>query len=66
MDFNSQFEKDVKHCCNKFIDSLNGRKEVFVQEVKRIIDSDRIAPAKLYEIEVLIKAFDSFEHQMPK
>ncbi|MBG9776166.1 hypothetical protein [Brevibacillus laterosporus] len=61
MDFDRQFERDKKHCRSKFIDSLKGRKDVFVQEVRRIVESDRSAPAKLYEIGVLIKAFDSFE-----
>ncbi|MFB0831522.1 hypothetical protein ACEU2D_18205 [Brevibacillus laterosporus] len=61
MDFDKRFERDIKHCRSKFIDSLKGRKDVFVQEVRRIAKSDRIAPAKLYEIEVLIQAFDSFE-----
>ncbi|WPS88826.1 hypothetical protein SMD22_07700 [Brevibacillus halotolerans] len=61
MSFDSQFEKDVISCRNVFIDSLKGRKDVFVQEVRRITESDTDASTKLYGIEALIRAFDSFE-----
>ncbi|WP_010498515.1 hypothetical protein [Paenibacillus elgii] len=57
----SNFEEDVQYYRNKMVDSLKPASEVVVEEMRKLLQSDRPVYAQMYEAKALLAAHDSFK-----